>query len=150
MLAISSTNHSSRKSSLFWSNFGFGALGFAQKRLQQNWLVVSTQLKNISQIGNLPQIGVKIENSWNHHLGNNPRVFSPAVKILPGNSPGFTPVFEAKMVQRRFWSWWHQWIFNENILVFGLNWCHLTIVFRWEDGFLKKKQKKRILPKWWC
>ena len=26
-----------------------------------NWLVVSTHLKNISQIGNLPQIGVKIK-----------------------------------------------------------------------------------------
>ena len=31
-------------------------------------LVVSTPLKNISQIGNLPQIGVKIKNIWNHHL----------------------------------------------------------------------------------
>ena len=25
-------------------------------------------LKNMSQIGNLPQIGVKMKNSWNHHL----------------------------------------------------------------------------------
>ena len=37
------------------------------------WLVVSTHLKNISQIGHLPQIGVKIKNNktysiWNHHL----------------------------------------------------------------------------------
>ena len=32
------------------------------------WLVVATPLKNISQIGNLPQIGVKIKNRWNHHL----------------------------------------------------------------------------------
>ena len=31
------------------------------------WLVVSTHLKNISQNGNLPQIGVKIKNVWNHH-----------------------------------------------------------------------------------
>ena len=30
--------------------------------------MVSTHLKNISQIGNLPQIGVKIKNLWNHHL----------------------------------------------------------------------------------
>ena len=29
------------------------------------WLVVSTHLKNISQTGNLPQIGVKIKNIWN-------------------------------------------------------------------------------------
>ena len=32
------------------------------------WLVVSTPLKNISQNGNLPQIGVKINNIENHHL----------------------------------------------------------------------------------
>ena len=31
-------------------------------------LVVSTHLKNISQNGNFPQIGVKIKNIWNHHL----------------------------------------------------------------------------------
>ena len=31
------------------------------------WLVVSTHSKNISQNGNLPQIGVKIKNIWNHH-----------------------------------------------------------------------------------
>ena len=30
--------------------------------LKMIWLVVSTYLKNISQIGNLPQIGVKIKN----------------------------------------------------------------------------------------
>ena len=28
------------------------------------WLVVSTPLKNIGQIGNLPQIGVKIKSIW--------------------------------------------------------------------------------------
>ena len=28
----------------------------------------TTHLKNISQIGNLPQVGVKIKNVWNHHL----------------------------------------------------------------------------------
>ena len=32
------------------------------------WLVVSTHLKNTSQNGNLPQIGVKIINIWNHLL----------------------------------------------------------------------------------
>ncbi len=29
--------------------------------------MVSTSLKNISQNGNLPQIGMKIKNLWNHH-----------------------------------------------------------------------------------
>ena len=33
-----------------------------------NWLVVSTHLKNISQIRSFPQVGVKIKNIWNHHL----------------------------------------------------------------------------------
>ena len=33
-----------------------------------NRLVDSTLLKNISQIGNLPQIGVNMKNIWNHHL----------------------------------------------------------------------------------
>ena len=32
------------------------------------WLVLSTHLKNISQNGNLPQVGVNIKNIWNHHL----------------------------------------------------------------------------------
>ena len=35
------------------------------------WLVVSTHLKNISQIGSLSQVGVKIKNIWNHHLAMN-------------------------------------------------------------------------------
>ena len=36
------------------------------KREKISWLVVSTHLKNISQNGNLPQIGMKIKNVWNH------------------------------------------------------------------------------------
>ena len=46
-----------------------------EKNLEKNMsqmviyqLVVSTHLKNISQIGSFPQIGVKIKNFWNHHL----------------------------------------------------------------------------------
>ena len=42
-----------------------------QMKHNQNWLVVSTHLKNISENGNLPQIGVKIKHFWNHHLENN-------------------------------------------------------------------------------
>ena len=30
--------------------------------------MVSTHLKNISQTGNLPQVGMKIKHIWNHHL----------------------------------------------------------------------------------
>ena len=50
-----------------------------------NWLVVSTQLKNISQNGNLPQVGVQIKNIWNHHLVNG--LYSLYIKIVsPLNS----------------------------------------------------------------
>ena len=34
-----------------------------------SWLVVSTHLKNISQIGSFPQLKVKIKSIGNHHLG---------------------------------------------------------------------------------
>ena len=42
--------------------------------------VWTTHLKNISRIGNLPQIGMKIKNVWNHHL----------VLLLPLRLPGDT------------------------------------------------------------
>ena len=32
-----------------------------------HWLVVSTHLKHIRQIGSFPQVGMKIKNIWNHH-----------------------------------------------------------------------------------
>ncbi len=41
------------------------------RELIHDWLVVSTHLKNISQNGNLPQIGMKIKNIWNHHPDDN-------------------------------------------------------------------------------
>ena len=33
-----------------------------------DWLVVSTRLKNNSQIGSFLQVGVKIINIWNHQV----------------------------------------------------------------------------------
>ena len=42
------------------------------------WLVVSTHLKNISQIGSSPQGGMKIKNIWNHHLASNAKKLFPA------------------------------------------------------------------------
>ena len=39
---------------------------FIPKVLPLLWLVVSTHLKNISQIGSFPQVGVKIKTIWNH------------------------------------------------------------------------------------
>ena len=48
-----------------------GDLGFAADALDKvkpiSGLVVSTHLKNISQIGSFPQVGMNIKNIWNHH-----------------------------------------------------------------------------------
>ncbi len=41
---------------------------YTMERNDSCWLVVSTRLKNIRQNWNLPQIGVKMKNVWNHHL----------------------------------------------------------------------------------
>ena len=37
-------------------------------RKKATWVVVSTQLKRISQNENRPQIGVNIKKKWNRHL----------------------------------------------------------------------------------
>ena len=38
------------------------------KHMPSWWFQVSTHLKNISEMGSFPQVGVKIKNGWNHHL----------------------------------------------------------------------------------
>ena len=48
-----------------WS---FGKIEIRKRWKDHLWLVVSTYLKNISQHENLPQVGMKIRNIWNHHL----------------------------------------------------------------------------------
>ena len=55
------------------------------------WLVVSTHLKNISQIRNLPQIGLKRKNMWNHHpvFQQSPNPIQPDVVFeFPRNEDG--------------------------------------------------------------
>ena len=54
--------------------------------------MVSAQLKNISQNGNLPQIGVKITNIWNHHPDIYSKFclqifFSPNRQLSPKKTP---------------------------------------------------------------
>ena len=50
--------------------FGSFMEGIRTKKRSSNfkriWLVVSTPLKNIGQIGKLPPIGMNIKNIWNH------------------------------------------------------------------------------------
>ena len=51
--------------------------------LDDDWLVVSTHLKNISQMGNLPHIEVKINNVWNHHLDDKFLLEKPVILVTP-------------------------------------------------------------------
>ena len=43
-------------------------MGVIVKYAKDYWSVVSTHLKNISQIRPFPQVGLKIKHIWNHHL----------------------------------------------------------------------------------
>ena len=61
---MATTVDDNQKSGIQLTSWGKGSWN----RTIHNWLVVLTPLKNISQIGNLPQIGMKINNIWNHHL----------------------------------------------------------------------------------
>ena len=58
----------------------------------ENWLVVSTHVKKISQMGNLPQIGVKIKNIGNHHLEKRPHTGESATPAWKAKD---TPIFKA-------------------------------------------------------
>jgi len=85
--------------------------------------VVSTHLKNISQNGNFHQIGVKIENVWNHHLEDlnqgKPKAHRP-LRSIPSFLEGYvwegeTPLLNTSWVlgdvttslQIPFWNTWH-------------------------------------------
>ena len=47
--------------------------------------MVSTHLKNISQNGNLPQVGVKMKNIWNHHLAKECYPYMIPIETTPIN-----------------------------------------------------------------
>ena len=53
------------------------------------WLVVSTHLKNLSQIGKLPQIVVKSKNIWNRHLAYID-IYRTSIIVLTNMSPAST------------------------------------------------------------
>ena len=77
-----SKKHSLRRSTLHVSE--------ANGELVGGW---TTHLKNISQNGNLPQIGVKIKNIWNHHLVNHTKFSLSCLgtKIIPPNLSNLNP-----------------------------------------------------------
>ena len=59
------------------------------------WLVVSTHLKSVSQIGSFPQVGVKIKNIWNHH-----QVFIDPLEVANYEHLGVSCVLNASNVGR--------------------------------------------------
>ena len=60
-----------------WKKWGPIVVWF-QRKIDENCLVVSTHLKNISQTGNLPQLGLKIRKS----LKPTPRCVSPTLFLM--------------------------------------------------------------------
>ena len=66
------------------------------KKYLARW-VFSTHLKNISQNGSFPQLGVKIKNTWNHHLvGEYPprkikKTWDPPKSVKAGKIPIDSP-----------------------------------------------------------
>ena len=56
--------------------------GVDTTKILENCLVVSTHVKNISQNGNLPQIGVKIKNIRNHRLEKHWKILEPLEKLV--------------------------------------------------------------------
>ena len=73
--------------------------------------MVSTHLKNISQNGNLPQMGVKIKIIWNHHpvLLYNLLFFCAFFRLWNFTSGSFTAIHarlrEASTKKPRFFPW---------------------------------------------
>ena len=69
------------------------------------WLVVSTQLKNLSQIGSFPQgSGWKIKNIWNHH----PVMFFPQKKMEPEDKANSGSA-STTMLKRSCWTQGPAW-----------------------------------------
>ena len=88
-------------------------------------MVVSTNLKNISQIGSFPQIGMKIKTISNHHPDNPPHLLATSTSSLLKKSPTRMP----EMVN------------SETSVRTSLLWVGLKWVI-----FLGKKTKKLRIP----
>ena len=70
-----------------WLCWFTGVVGYFQGPLATNFPIsvadVSNDLKNISQIGSFLQVGVKIQNIWNHHLDE----VATCSNLVPGVLP---------------------------------------------------------------
>ena len=88
--------------------------------------MVSTPLKNISQIRSFPQVGMKINNIWNHHLG-----FHACWPLLQNI---------ARFCADLPWFCWHKITDkNSDIYVRGSKWITYTKIY-------PQKSNESILP----
>ena len=90
-------------------------------KLNRYQLVVATHLKNICQTGNLPQIGMKIKNVWNHQLGYHRYIPSEKTSPLQICLDFGAPTW----IYCRSWRWY----FHHRVLV-------------------EKNPTKKLSPKW--
>ena len=124
------------------------------------YLVVSTQLKNISPFRSFPQVGVKIKTIWNHHLvvssKKNSQVEASAGKIsslsfcgwrlhrkIHGNETlRFVPLVAGRML-----SYWKRKIYVYNNLQQLLYTKHLTNIFQKTTPYHTKRLLVRSFRK---
>ncbi len=96
--------------------------------------MVSTQLKNISQNGNLRQVGLKMKNIWNHQLVSNQLIFYLRFPLSNhcNNSLQVTRS-ESKIWKTCRFSWWTWWIgfpTTTTYIYFFLDTCTWAILIR--------------------
>ncbi len=79
----------------------FGKVLFRRKYRSGWWVQpFSTHLKNISQNGNLPQLGVKIKNIWNHHLEMADRWLACCYVPTVAKNPRILPHWEIRTLTK--------------------------------------------------
>ena len=101
---------------------------------------VSTHLKNISQIGLLPQIGMKIKHIWNHHLvffNKKQRIFFGGSKHRKGRHPGLVLLLAQFLGIAWNLRWW--------LLVTQLKYTRMMFVTWWIVWFFPKQYEQQHL-----
>ena len=94
-------------------------------------------LKNISQNGNLPQIGVKIKNIWNHHLAQDLALSLRVYRDSLGSIWGPKMTYQTRNLTCFLVSW--------TIIYWGKTLCHLVV----ERNFpYYRKDKDKVEALW--
>ena len=125
-------------------------------RVKQNWLVVSNHLKNISQIGNLPQMGMKIKNIWkpparkpSFHIPWNPELVNDGILMMAFCNSHITGYYHPPKESEEtwFWSLIKRVIGSADLFRYGLS-CFTTESICTVSGTLCVKSHYRPKPVW--